>query len=410
MTFPKHNAHSSSSRTLLLKGDIFDGWPHSSCSFPNRLKNLIERLRNFFISSFLLLLLFVSIAVICGDERVKAPVQEPRSIVLGKHSKGVKSVVFSPDGKTVVSSSSDGTVYIWDVVSLKRRGTLEWGRAVQSVAFSPDGNYLATGGYERLEKHTSTISAVAIWKGLKGQRLRTLRGYAGSNAAYSVAFSPSGRLLAVGSGQDCDTKTCLVMLWEMSSGNLWKFPEVEMGSVCSIQFSPDGKTLAMGGIARDGKAPSLKFLDVLKGKVEAECKGVKTPIFSVAFSPNGKLLATGGGDLSENISELTLWDVAQKSRKAILRGLREPVATVAFSHDGKLLASGGGHQLLKHAELKLWDVETQREIVRLRGHSDMVRSVAFSPDDTMLVSGSHDGTVRLWYLHDPSAPKEKCKP
>lgn len=356
---------------------------------------------------FFLHLALVLPIVCCGGKDVKRLVKEPRSTVIGRHSKAVKCVVFSPKGKAVVSSDSDGTVKIWDVASQKQRHALKWGNLGGTLSFSPDGRLLATGGYESKGDPRSDISAVAIWKGLTGKQVTILKGYGGSGAAFSVDFSPDGRILAVGSKRDCLTKACMVFLWDIPSWKLRGYPEVDMGIVTSLKFSPDGKTLAVGGIADDDKTPILKLLEVATKKVEAEYKGMKSPIFSVAFSPDGKVLASGGGNVGEESGEVALWNVVQGKRQATLKGLRGTVAAVSFSHDGNLLVTGGGNHLFKndYAELKLWDTKTLKELVSLKGHSDMVRSVAFSHDDRMLVSGSYDGTVRLWYLRQPAKGK-----
>src|SRR5207248_1756909 len=65
--------------------------------------------------------------------------------VLKGHSSRVYSVAFAPDGKTLASSSFDGSIRIWDV---EKRETV---RCIDNpeghIAFSPDGKKLAVDGY-----------------------------------------------------------------------------------------------------------------------------------------------------------------------------------------------------------------------------------------------------------------------
>jgi WD40 repeat protein len=64
------------------------------------------------------------------------------------HLDWVRSVAFSPDGRTLASGSFDTTIKLWDVTTRREIATLKghsW--SVKSVAFSPDGKTLAFVGY-----------------------------------------------------------------------------------------------------------------------------------------------------------------------------------------------------------------------------------------------------------------------
>jgi WD40 repeat protein len=67
------------------------------------------------------------------------------------HSYSVRSVAFSPDGKTLASGSDDHTIILWDVASHQPLGQPLQGHrdAVSSVVFSPDGKTLASGSWDR---------------------------------------------------------------------------------------------------------------------------------------------------------------------------------------------------------------------------------------------------------------------
>jgi WD40 repeat protein len=66
-------------------------------------------------------------------------------LALQGHTQGIRSVVFSPDGTRLGSSSLDGTVRVWYAQTGQELLSLQ-GLHIWSVAFSPDGHRLAGNG------------------------------------------------------------------------------------------------------------------------------------------------------------------------------------------------------------------------------------------------------------------------
>ena len=250
----------------------------------------------------------------------------------GRHLKTFKKgyeasdLVFSEDGKTLAYAEGLD-------IRLQDAGTGEekmrltghtWG--MHSMALSPAGDTLASG---------SEDMTIRLWDMRTGAHKKTLNGH--QHRVYSVAFSPDGKTLA--SGSDDNT----IRLWNVDTGeteriltgHAGEFEGIDNGpssveGVKSVAFSPDGKTLASGGGDN-----VIHLWDMDTGKRKMTLVGHTHWVFSLAFSPDGKTLASGSVD-----SDIRLWDPHTGQHKKTLTGHGDWVRSIAFSPDGKTLVSG----------------------------------------------------------------------
>ena len=145
------------------------------------------------------------------------------------HEDAVISAAFSPDGKRIVTASSDKTARLWDAATGEQIGAPLVGHedVVNSAAFSPDGKRIVTASEDKTAR---------LWDAATGKQIGApLAGY--EDAVNSAAFSPDGKRIVTAS----DDKTA--RLWDAETGKQIGVLVGHKDRVFSAAFSPDGERI-----------------------------------------------------------------------------------------------------------------------------------------------------------------------
>jgi WD40 repeat protein/serine/threonine protein kinase len=190
-----------------------------------------------------------------------------------------------------------------------------------------------------------------------------------------LAFSPDGKLLAVGSQANVVGKLIgKVTVADWSTGQERVTLQCSDQTVQALAFSPDGLTLAVAvGYERGSHHPGkIELWEVATGNRQATLVGHKGGIRAIAFGPEGKTLASasrqGIGGLP---SELKLWDLTLNKELPPFLGFSEPVNSILFTADGKTLVSASGQ------EVRLWGTSTRetKKILKSDGKGHIFRAM-----------------------------------
>jgi WD40 repeat protein len=225
----------------------------------------------------------------------------------------------SPDGKTVVLADQDRkAVSIREVADRGNRAVaVRHPGQVFALAFSPDGKVVLTGSTDR----TARLWEAGTGKAVGEPLLHSI-------PVLTAAWSADGRVLAT-AGYDLARTKNEVRLWDAATRKQLGAP-LEAGWVRAVALSPDGTTLVTGDVQG-----FLRRWDVATRQERGEPARHRRPIMSLVFSPDGKKFLSGSMDLTAR-----LWDTSTGKPIGLPMPHDNAVTGAAFTPDGKVVLTG----------------------------------------------------------------------
>lgn len=219
---------------------------------------------------------------------------------------------------------------------------------------------------------------------------------------WSIEFSPDGKTIAVGKYQ-------WIELWDLETQRLIHTYEPHAGEVRGLKFSSQSasdttplRLYASGGIpAQSGE---IRVWDVDSEELLNSFEIHGDTIESIALNPSSTTLLTASMDEFSAVIDLTLLSDATTPIDKHAKWLTQHVGRVLctlYHPEGAYFVTGS-----EDKTIKVWHPDTFNVLVNFDANDDAVYSLAYSANEGVIVSGAADNTVRTWRVA-PSTDSER---
>ncbi len=312
-----------------------------------------------------------------GDVELWSADGARRIRILSGQRTGVVTLAFAPDGRSLAAASSDGTAMRWALPAGTPLQTSRHPRrrneALQGAAFSSNGEWLVEVAGDLSEWPDG--ARLQIWSANAASPVRQVK--PPPQPPDAVAISSDGRWAAAG------TNHSILYIWDTNSAAAAREIETKHW-VTSLAFSPDGRTVAVGSMPEDA-AGGLELFDTASGRSLWSAGDHLEQVRSEMFSSDGRLLASVSDDGSSRV-----WDVATGAEKWFAGGYTGATG-LAFSPDGEMLATASAGY-----RIRTWNTRTWTELPPFASPCDLTYTIAFGSSGRVLVAGDRCSTIKVW--------------
>jgi WD40 repeat protein/energy-coupling factor transporter ATP-binding protein EcfA2 len=291
--------------------------------------------------------------------------------VPGPPKNRMTSVAVSSKGNTYYAAGADGRIVTGNFETRTSQPTAYQNSYPNRViAISKDERYLVNGtdsAQVQIFDLKNESSSPVIVNGLTG-------------ATNAIEFLPDNATFLV---SKADRTISLV---DVKTGKYTPLITLPF-EIKTLSISRDGKYMAGGSWTGQ-----LVLITLANKSSEVLINNPTEQILSVEFSPDGKTLAYGTFEINDNRGLVKLYNIAERKDLRQYTGHKAGVYDVEFSPDGKLLASAGADK-----RLQMWVLDFPEDLpIQMDNNNGFIWDIAFSHDSQYLIAACHESELRVW--------------
>ena len=307
----------------------------------------------------------------------------PLPSVWSSNRKYITALAFSPERQQLACGDENGTIWVLDAASGQILHTQPgvWCGPLKSVNFSPDGKTLAT--YSGAG--TLCLWQADRWEPIRRYEIERIRDTAASITG-TIAWAPDSKHIA---RVDCSGKIVEILI--LSSGEVVRSLSINNDKITCISWSSEG-----GLIAAATESGQLYLWD-LQSDAETPSATVSAHVGSVSmleWIPKSRRLVTAGQD-----GMIKIWQADNETLMNSLGRQTSPIICATLSRDGSVLASCSSDGIIR-----FWNAEVNwtSNLLRIDANDSVTQhtltAACWSPDGTLLACGDSVGKVRVYDL------------
>ncbi len=316
----------------------------------------------------------------------------------------METAVFSPDAKTILTSSTDRIAQIWDATTGKEIRRFVGHRGfVHDAQFIEGAKRVVTGARDKMVK---------IWDPATGKELQSLPN---PGAVDRIAIAAGRYCLALWEPNNGVEVPFGMTLWDLATGKeIRRFNHWDTEGL--VGFAPDGKSFYTLGrqwqksVMRNTQTGLVMRAGCIIAHDAYGLQGRENRVSNdfragsswseTRFNPT--LDWDGKRVLEARFQGISLCDTETGKTSALAGSGTPQDGAVAFSPDGKLIATASGGTKPSSEEpstdrsLRLWNADDGKQVAQLEGAENPIETLQFCPDGKRILTTETGGAIRIW--------------